>query len=138
MFVKLQSFFEATIGKIESRQNEREAVIELMILTMYIDKSLKLVEEDTINDYVSSVAWESPITIEQFLAKTFPKIRNAISDNNKLKTLLEDINSRISNNETKSELLKTCQKLAVADGEISQVEKEFLAEVAKYLQIPHV
>ncbi len=136
MFQKLNSLFQAIVKK-DTKQSEREAVIELMIITMYSDKSLKVAEEDMINQYLESITWESGVSKEQFLAKTFPKVRNAITDKQKIRVLLEDINSRIGSDEMKSQLLSTCSDLALADGEISEEEKEFLAELAKILQAPN-
>jgi tellurite resistance protein len=132
MLNKLQSFLNITHHQ-ESKQHENEAIIELMMMTMFIDKSLKLSEHDAIEKYAKSLNWKSPISFEYYLNSATAKVRNALSTEEKKKNFLKDINSRITSPETKNKVLQTCQDLAGGDGELSPKEKEFLQLVAEFL-----
>ncbi|GJD17976.1 hypothetical protein RIVM261_029320 [Rivularia sp. IAM M-261] len=134
MLKSLQSFL-GVLSQPESHQDEREATIELMIMTMYVDKSLKLAEDDVIKQYLSNITWESPLTIEQYLGKATARVRATLSDAEKRKTLLEEINTKFSSREVKQQALKACQNLAAADGDLISEEKEFLDTVAQVFQV---
>jgi uncharacterized tellurite resistance protein B-like protein len=133
MLKSLQSFL-GVLSKSESHQDEREATIELMIMTMYVDKSLKLAEDEAINQYLSNITWESPLTIQQYLGKATARVRAALSDTDKRKALLEEINTKLSSREVKQQALKACHDLAAADGDLIPEEKEFLDTIAHIFQ----
>ena len=54
------------IAKLDVTQDEREAIIELMIMTMYSDKNIKLAEDEVIKEYASNIKWESPLSSYHF------------------------------------------------------------------------
>ena len=134
MFKDVQSFL-GMIGQVDSEQIEREATIELMVMTMYIDKTLKLAEDEAIKQYLGSITWESWLPTDKFLGVAIAKVRNALGSKEKTTALLEDINSRLSNEERKSQALQACRELAIADGELSQEEEGFLETVAQVFQV---
>jgi Tellurite resistance protein TerB len=134
MFDNVQSFL-GMIAQPDIQQVEREATLELMVMTMYIDKSLKLAEDEVINQYLSSITWESWLPSNKFLGVAIAKVRNALGSKEKTIALLEDINSRLSDEERKSKALQACRELAIADGELSQEEKDFLETVTQVFQI---
>ncbi|MBF2063709.1 MAG: TerB family tellurite resistance protein [Calothrix sp. C42_A2020_038] len=134
MLKSLQAFLRA-IAKPESHQDEREATIELMIMTMYVDKSLKVVENEVINQYLSNITWESPLSIDKFLGKATAKVRSTLSDTEKRQAFLEEINTKLSSREVKQQAIKACHDLAIADGELTLQEKEFLDTIARVFQV---
>jgi uncharacterized tellurite resistance protein B-like protein len=134
MFDNVQSFL-GMIAQPDVQQVEREATLELMVMTMYIDKSLKLAEDEAINEYLSNITWESWLPSNKFLGVAIAKVRNALGSKEKTIALLENINSKLSDEERKSKALQACHELAIADGELSQEEKDFLETVAQVFQI---
>ncbi len=132
MLGKLQPFFALIAGN-ETKQSEREASIDLMIMTMYIDKSLKIAEDEAINEYAKTLLWESPISIEKYLGVATAKVRNALGDAKKINAFLEDVKSRITTQEMRKQVFEACKNLALADGELSKEEQEFLDIVATFL-----
>jgi uncharacterized tellurite resistance protein B-like protein len=123
------------IANLDVTQNEREAIIELMMLIMYSDKTLKLAEDEAIKEYTSSVKWESPLSLEFFFGKVTPKVRRALSDKENMNALLEDINFRIESELVKAQVLLVCNDLAMADAEFSSEEKELLKNISKVFQV---
>ena len=123
------------IAKQDVSQNEREAIIELMMMTMYSDKTLKLSEDEVIQEYTSSIKWESPLSLDFYFAKITPKIRAALADKEKMNTFLQEINNRIETEAIKSQVLKLCNDLAMADEEFSVEEKELLEKISRIFQV---
>ena len=123
------------IAKQDVTQNEREAIIELMMTVMYSDKNLKLSEDEAIKEYTSNIKWESPLSLEFFLGKVTPKIRRALEETEDMNALLEDINFRIESELVKAQVLLVCNDLAMADSEFSSEEKELVENIAKIFQV---
>ncbi|AFY56467.1 hypothetical protein Riv7116_4027 [Rivularia sp. PCC 7116] len=123
------------IAKEDVTQNEREAIIELMMMVMYSDKTLKLTEDEAIKEYASSIEWESPLSLEFYFAKVTPKIRTALSNDEKMHVFLKDINSRIETEVVKAQVLLVCNDLAMADAEFSAEEKDLLKNISQVFQI---
>ena len=123
------------IAKQDVTQNEREAIIELMIMTMYSDKNIKLAEDEVIKEYASNIKWESPLSLEFYLGKVTPKIRTALEDKEKTTAFLEEVSTRIENEAVKSQVLKLCNDVAMADSEFSVEEKELLENISQIFQI---
>lgn len=122
------------IAKQDVTQNEREAIIELMMMTMYSDKTLKLAEDEVIRQY-ASIKWESPLSLEFYFGKVTPRIRKALGDAEKMNAFLKDINTRIESEEVKSQVLQLCSDLAMADAEFSSEEKELLNNISQVFQV---
>ena len=123
------------IANLDVTQNEREAIIELMMTVMYSDKTLKLSEDEAIKEYTSNIKWESPLSLEFFLGKVTPKIRRALEETEDMNALLEDINFRIESELVKAQVLLVCNDLAMADAEFSSEEKELVENIAKIFQV---
>ncbi|MEO0844016.1 MAG: hypothetical protein AAF063_34795 [Cyanobacteria bacterium J06643_5] len=123
------------IANLDVTQNEREAIIELMMTVMYSDKTLKLSEDEAIKEYASNIKWESPLSLEFYFGKVTPKIRRALSDKEDMNALLEDINFRIESELVKAQVLLVCNDLAMADSEFSSEEKELVENIAKVFQV---
>lgn len=123
------------ITKQDVTQNEREAIIELMMLIMYSDKTLKLAEDEAIKEYTSSIKWESPLSLEFYFGKVTPKIRRALEDKESMNAFLEDIDFRIESELVKAQVLLVCNDLAMADSEFSSEEKELLTNISKVFQV---
>ncbi|MBE9211467.1 tellurite resistance TerB family protein [Plectonema cf. radiosum LEGE 06105] len=123
------------IAKQDLTQNEREAIIELMMMTMYSDKNLKLAEDEIIQKYVSNIKWESPLSLDFYFGKVTPKIRTALQDKEKMSDFLTDINNRLESEAVKSQVLQLCNDLAIADADFSSEEKELLEHISQVFQI---
>ncbi|MEB3215868.1 MAG: TerB family tellurite resistance protein [Nostocales cyanobacterium 94392] len=123
------------IAKQDLTQNEREAIIELMMMTMYSDKNLKLAEDEIIQKYVSNIKWESPLSLDFYFGKVTPKIRTALQDKEKMSDFLADINNRLESETVKTQVLQLCNDLAIADADFSSEEKELLEHISQVFQI---
>ncbi len=123
------------IVKQDVTQNEREAIIELLMMIMYSDKNIKVVEDEVIQEYISNIKWESPLSLEFYFGKITPKIRRALAEEENMNALLEDINFRIESETIKSQVLLLCKDLAMADSEFSAEEKKLLKNISQVFQV---
>lgn len=132
---KIHSLF-GSLAKEKSEQNQKEAIVDLLIMTMYIDKSLKLEEDEAIKRYIETLQWESPMSVEYYLGIATAKVRKALETPEKIRSFLEDVSNRVETVELKKQVLQICNDLAMADSEISRQEQGFLQLVAQVFQVP--
>lgn len=119
----------------DTEQEQNEAIIELMIWTMYVDKSLMLVEDEKIIQYLDKTNWKSGIDPEYFIKSAIAKIRNAVADTAKAEKLLASIAKRLDTSDMKNKALKASKTLAEADGKLSDEEKGFIDSLKKALSV---
>ncbi|HCE45503.1 MAG TPA: hypothetical protein DET40_18340 [Lentisphaeria bacterium] len=119
----------------DMEQNQNEAIIELLVWTMYVDKSLMIAEDDKINQYIDKSGWKSGITSEDFLKSAIARVRNAVANPAKSSELLASISKRLDCPDVKNKALKACKALAEADGKLSDEEKQFIETLKKALAV---
>ena len=119
----------------KSEQTQKEAIVELLIMTMYADKTLKIEEEEAIRRYIETLDWKSPMSVEYYLGIAIAKVRKALESPEKIRCFLEDISDRVKTVELKKQVLQICMNLTISDSEVSTEEKEFLQLVSQVFQI---
>lgn len=96
-------------------QEEREAVVTLMLVTMYADKKLTLEENATLRRYEQLIKWDSGMSLGYFFSNTIALVRSAMRDEAKLSTLLTDTCGRIRSEAIRTLTIKACNDMAGAD-----------------------
>lgn len=61
-------------------QSSRQALIELLFLSLYLDNHLSLAEDDVLNDALDSLGWESEKPREKFIFSAFALARGVSTD----------------------------------------------------------
>jgi uncharacterized tellurite resistance protein B-like protein len=120
------------LGILESQQSDQaknEAILELMILTMYVDRSLKLAETDLIRDYTEAVNWQSNTSISIFTDETFAKVRQSLEKPELMQKLLAEIAAKLSELDDRIQLVQASRDMAAADGSLDDRETEFIQEL---------
>lgn len=96
-------------------QDEREAVVTLMLVTMYADKKLTLEENATLHRYEKLIKWDSGMSLGYFFSNTIVTVRSAMRDETKLSALLADTCARIHSEAIRTLTIKACNDMAGAD-----------------------
>lgn len=96
-------------------QDEREAVVTLMLVTMYADKKLTLEENATLRRYEKLIKWDSGMSLGYFFSNTIAAVRSAMRDEAKLSTLLSDTYKRIHSEAIRTLTIKACNDMVGAD-----------------------
>ena len=123
------SAFSNLIAQQHLKQSQLEALIELLIWTMYVDNSIKLEENDALDEFLGRVEWHSPMQVDYFMSTAIAKVRNSIDDPTKAEKLIGDINTRLADPMTRREAADAVQALAEADGELTDSEKSFIGKI---------
>jgi hypothetical protein len=126
MKMLLEKLREASLG-----QTQKEAIVDLCLLGMYVDKQLSLAEQDFIDDEANQSDWESGISFSSYLQRTIPKIRDT-ADPQKRTALLESIYERLDSQQAKATAIAELETLFSTDG-IVPSESEFLSQVKQLL-----
>lgn len=119
----------------KSEQSQKEAIVELLIMTMYADKTLKIEEDEAIKSYIETLEWKSPMSVEYYLGIAIAKVRKALESPEKIHCFLEDISDRVKTVELKKQVLQICINLTMSDSEVSTEEREFLQLVSQIFQV---
>ncbi len=112
-------------------QTQKEAIVDLCLLGMYVDKQLSLAEQDFVDDDASKSDWESGISFSSYLQKITPKAR-AANDPQKITAFLENVGERLNSAAAKNIAIGELEAIFVTDG-VVQAETEFLAQVKQVL-----
>jgi hypothetical protein len=126
MKMLLEKLRDADLG-----QTQKEAIVDLCLLGMYVDKHLSLAEQDFVDDDASSLDWESGISFSGYLQRMIPQVR-AASDPQKVTAFLENVRERLNSRDAKEKAIGELEAIFSADGVVSS-ESEFLAQVKQIL-----
>ena len=115
-------------------QNEREALIILMLIIMYEDKKLTLEENATLRHYEKIMKWESDRSLSDFFSNRIAEIRSVMRDPTRLATYIETACARISHQDIKSLVIKACNDMATSDFNKDNEEKFLLEAIVNTLE----
>jgi hypothetical protein len=109
-------------------QESRQALIELLFLSLYLDEHLSLAEDDVLNQALESLGWESPKPRENFIFSAFNTARQAAASGDKTEEFLATRADLIKRAGEEGPALTWLSKVLGADG-ISPTEKYFLGKL---------
>lgn len=109
-------------------QDSREALIELLFLSLYLDEHLSLAEDEILTEALDSLGWNSPQSRENFIFAAFSSAREASQDAIKTDAFLHSRTDVIKRAVEEGPALTWLYRVLGADG-ISETEKRFLSQV---------
>lgn len=112
-------------------QTQKEAIVDLCLLGMYVDKKISLAEQDFVDDDASQSDWESGIPFSSYLQRIIPKVR-AVNDPQKITAFIENVGERLNSQEAKAKAIGELEAIFSTDG-VVPLESEFLAQVKQIL-----
>lgn len=134
MLEQFRTFFER-IGRAADAQQQREAMIDLLIWMMYADNVLTLPENDRIDQITEEMKWEAPTRPSVYINTSISKIRDVLADEEQGKELLEDIDDRLGTKRMRQEAYEACRNIAQADGQMADEEMTLLNTVKEHFGI---
>lgn len=134
MLEQMRGLFKRIVGSADE-QVQREAMVDLLIWTMYADNVLTLTEKERIDDLMDEMQWDSATPARQYVNISLARVREAIDDPSKSESLLDDIHNRLGSTEMRRRTYEACHDLAKVDGEVAERERELLARVKEHFQI---
>jgi uncharacterized tellurite resistance protein B-like protein len=106
-------------------QDSRQALIELLFLSLYLDQHLSLTEDDVLTTAMDSLGWESPKPREQFILSAFAAAREASTCDLKTEQFLLGRVEIIKADGVQADALTWLYRVLGADG-ITASEQRFL------------
>ncbi len=123
------------VGRKADAQRQREAMVDLLIWTMYADNLLALPENDRIDQLTETMEWDAPTPASQYLKRSIAKVRDAIDDEEKAELLMNGIYERLGTEDMRRSAYAACRDLARVDGEVAEEETDFLNSIKERFDI---
>ena len=114
-------------------QEQREAIIDLLILGAYTDNRLSLREEKAFESLTGTLSWESEIELSDYIKDAIAKVRSIRSNPSAKAGLLGEIKERLHSRSSVSKALNLLHKVFISDGR-SYDEANFYREVESVLK----
>lgn len=113
-------------------QTCRQALIELLFLSLYLDDHLSLAEDEILSEAMDSLGWDSPQPREKFIFTAFSSAREAAADAIKTEEFLNARTGFIKRDGEEGPALTWLYRVLGSDG-ISETEKRFLSQIESRL-----
>ncbi|MGJ8637966.1 MAG: hypothetical protein ACSHYA_01115 [Opitutaceae bacterium] len=127
----LEKLFSADEGSSlhpSVKQPEREAIIDLLLLAIYIDGHLSLSESNEFDGAADSLGWESSTDISVYMNSATDRARNARLNEESVAELITWVGQRLTSAGSKERALELLNRLLMSDGK-TEVEKTFFQQV---------
>lgn len=134
MLKQLTSLFKR-VDETDMQQRQREAMVDLLVWTMYADKVLALPENDRLDHMAEDLTWESTTPFSHYLNMSTAKVRDVLGNEDKAEELLNDISRRLETPAARQEAYDACCDLAQSDGEVVDEEVQFLNKLKSTLRV---
>lgn len=112
-------------------QNSREAIIELLFLSLYMDDHLSLAEDEVLTEALDTLGWESGSPRESFIFRAFGSSREAFTSLEKTQAFFAERADTIKRHGNEGAALTWLTRVLAADG-LTSTEKYFLGRLEKY------
>ncbi|MBC2602499.1 hypothetical protein [Puniceicoccus vermicola] len=113
-------------------QEEREAILDLLLFAVYADNHLSLAEDRIIKNEVERLQWESGTSIDYYVDEATGSARAALSSETREAQFLESIQTRLKSPEARNRALSLLSKLFYSDGETRE-ERNFAQKIRQLL-----
>ncbi|MGJ8653667.1 MAG: hypothetical protein ACSHX8_10375 [Opitutaceae bacterium] len=109
-------------------QPEREAIIDLLLLGIYIDGHLSLAETSEFDNAADSLGWDSSTGPSIYISNATDRVRNARTSEDAVAELISFVGQRLTSAGSKERALVLLNRLLTADGK-TEKEKAFFEQV---------
>jgi len=113
-------------------QSQRESLINILVLGMYLDSHLSILEDDALNALLESFAWESGTGRSVFLNDSISRATRIADDAATADYLRSNVKA-FDSAQAKSDALVTLTSFLNVDG-VAGAEAQFLSQVSQALK----
>ena len=115
-------------GRAPLKQDEREAILDLLLLGIYFDNHLSLGESQEFESVVDSIEWESSLSITVYIYDATVRVRSARTSEEAITEFIEHVARRLSSNDSREYAFELLNRLFRTDGK-SDTKKAFCRRV---------
>ena len=109
-------------------QPQREATLDLLLLGIYADNTIRLSENERIYDLLSPFGWESYQDAREYSQTATSRARGAIESEENLADFLAGISSRLGDDDVKKLALALLARLIESDDAATESEADFFQQ----------
>ena len=109
-------------------QPEREAIIDLLLLAVYIDGHLSLAESTEFDSAADSLGWDSITGPSIYISNATDRARNARTSDDATAEFIAFAAQRLTSPGSKERALEVLNRLLTSDGK-TETEKAFFKQV---------
>jgi hypothetical protein len=111
-------------------QKQREALVDLLLLGMFADGSLKVSDDQKLTSVIEEIGWESYQTPDLYLQSAIAKARDAADTEAKTLARLRKINDGLASDDIRHLAIERLEQFLRLNGE-PHLEEAKLLELAK-------
>lgn len=113
------------------RQPEREALLDLLVWTMFVDRHITVQEHNALLREAGALPWESLVSVANYIDGATGRARDVLGREDAEENYLADITSRLAEPAARAQAIEACERIVQADGEVAEQEAAHLARVRK-------
>ena len=115
----------------EQAQPAREALVDLLVWTMFVDRHLSLAEHEKLDELTDGLTWTATVGLPEFFGESVARAREAIDTEANGTAYLATITERLGDRETRRQAIIACEQMMGADGKLTPEEVAHLLAVSK-------
>lgn len=133
MFTKITKFLN--VFQAEKTDQQQEAIIELLLIMMYLDDALKMAENNFIQKYAAEMEWNPGTPPDYILNTAYAKVRSVIDNPEKTTHYIEELSARLGNENFRLKAIQACTELAKTDGDLTPKEDAFIKKLQEIFEV---
>jgi Tellurite resistance protein TerB len=115
-------------------QQQREAVVELLLLGMFADAPIKVSEDQKLLSVIEEIGWESYQTADLYLQSAIARARDTVETEGATRHRLEKISEELNEPGMKQRALDYLIQFLGVDGAVDAEESRFLDQAKEALK----
>jgi len=109
-------------------QKQREALLNLLILSTFVDSHLSIVEDDSLDTAIESLGWDSTKLKEIFMLNSVSRARRVSDTDESTDVYIKAAASEFSDAASQASALEYLERVLASD-KVSAAESAFIAKV---------
>jgi len=114
-------------------QNQREAIVDLLVFCMYSDRTVSLAEDQLIQRRLEAMDWNAVETIDNYYDRAVTRVRDILVSEDARNSFLQRIAERLEDDATREKAFQLSHQLFLSDGEESPDEQDLEKELRSAL-----
>src|ERR1700747_2932604 len=119
-------FRQPNRGAFTMTQEQREAVVDLLLLGMFADAPLRVSEDQKLVSVIEEIGWDSYQTPDLYLQSAIAKARDTLETTGATKHRLKKINEELNEPGLRQRALEYLTQFLGVDGAVDAEESKFL------------
>lgn len=112
-------------------QPSREALVDLLVWTMFVDHHLALTEHEKLDELTADLPWTSILDLRDFFSESVARARGVLDNAQATAEYLASIAGHLEGEETRRNAVAACERIMGADGKMTPEEIRHLRAVKK-------